>query len=186
MPKSKHNYSKNNIGQVLKSSVESSISSCTLVFGFIVIFSVLIGIIKNTAVFSAVSRLKFLETLILGIIELTNGCNIVILSNFSLETKLVLLSFFTSFSGFCVISQVYAFTSKHEFPFYKYVYRKLIQGVIASCITLILIKATHLSISTFNEHNPSNDMQFSILIVFTCIFLLPFIIYKVFVIIKDF
>lgn len=175
----KHVFKKQNIGKVLKNSVENSISSSLLVLGFVTVFSVLLGTIKNTAVFSAVNQNTIFSSLLLGSIEMTNGCSIVSTSALSVELKLMLFSFFTSFGGLCVIAQTYAYTNRYNFSLFKYIYRKIFQGVISSGITIILFKISNYGILTINQgsYNPFTSSNILILILIL-ISIFPFIIYK--------
>lgn len=143
-------YSKNNIesfGKILKESIEESLSTCTSIMGFIIIFSVLTEIVKssiivNTALGSLSSFINIpknlLFTILIGTIEMTNGCKLVSLSNSSIIIKIALTSFFVCFSGFSIISQVYSFTSKFKFSLKVYVKRKFIQGIICSILSLVI------------------------------------------------
>jgi sporulation integral membrane protein YlbJ len=173
-----HNYSPLNLGDVLKKSVEASIDTCILVFGFIVIFSVFIGIIENITLFKTLFKSNIIKALILGILEMTNGCNAISLSHTSLVIKIMLLSFFTSFSGICVIFQVYSFTSKHNVPIFRYIILKLLQAIISSVLTLILYFLTAKSTFTFSPAL-STVNKFDITVIIIIIFLLPFIVYKI-------
>lgn len=182
-----HAFQKQNIGSVLKNSVENSISSSLLVLGFVTIFSVLLGIIKNTAVFSAVNHNVLLGSLILGSIEMTNGCNLVSMSSLSIDLKLMLFSFFTSFGGLCVIAQTYAYTSHHNFSLLKYICRKIIQGIISSCATLFLLKISNYSIFTINQKNYITFTNSNILIlILILIAIFPLIVYKSIKLIESF
>lgn len=175
----KHIFKKQNVGKVLKNSVENSISSSLLVLGFVTIFSVLLGIIKNTAIFSAVNHSTVLGSLLLGSIEMTNGCNLVSISSLNIELKLMLFSFFTSFGGLCVIAQTYAYTNKYNFSLLRYIYRKMFQGIIASCITLILFRISNYGIFTINQgaYSPFTSSN-TLILLLILISIFPFIIYK--------
>lgn len=175
----KHIFKKQNIGTVLKNSVENSIASSLLVLGFVTIFSVILGIIKNTAVFSAVNKNVLLGSLLLGSIEMTNGCSLVSDSSLSIELKLILFSFFTSFGGLCVIAQTYSYTSHYNFSLFKYIYRKVIQGIIAACSTAALFKISNYGVLTLNQKGYINFTNSNVLIfALILIAVLPFVLYK--------
>jgi sporulation integral membrane protein YlbJ len=155
-----------NIGKVLKGSVDDAVKSSMMIGGFIVIFSVIIGIIKNNAIFDiAISKLAFLniskEIIMgstLGLLEMTNGCHMICTSSIQLLSKLIILSFLISFSGFSIVSQVYSFTYKYPVSIKKYISLKLLQGILSSGITYILftflIKFTKITVlNTFTSSN---------------------------------
>ena len=175
----KHIFKKQNIGKVLKNSVENSIASSFLVLGFITIFSVLLGLIKTTAIFSAINQNTIIGSLLLGSIEMTNGCNFVSISSLNIEIKLMLFSFFTSFGGLCVIAQTYAYTNKYNFSPYKYISRKIFQGIIASFITLILFIISNYGIFTINQGTYSLfSSSNTLILLLVLISIFPFILYK--------
>lgn len=172
------NCRKQNLGEVFKNSIENAVESCVLVFGFIVIYSVILGIIKNTAVFTAVNKNNLFGTFLIGIIEITNGCNTANNANLDIVIKLALIAFFISFSGLCVISQAYAYISKYNVPFYKYVFRKFIQGLICSAITVILFKLSNYSVNTISIQHPESGL--SITPILFLLMIIPFVIYKIY------
>lgn len=174
-----------NLGQSLKGSVENSIYSCSLVAGFIVVFSVLLGQIKNTLLFTTINQNNVFGSILLGMIEMTNGCSIVNILKVDTLIKLMLFSFFTSFGGLCVMSQVYAFTYKYKFSMLKYLGRKLLQGIISAVSTFMLyVFFSHYSLVTINSnHLVSSEFNLNLLIL---LFICPFIMYKLIKLIKSF
>ena len=89
---------------------------------------------------------------ILGIIELTKGCQLISTLNISITWKAVLISFLSAFSGLSIISQVYSFTYKFpEFSIKTYIKRKAVQGAFSSLVTAVLmIPFSKLSQNTFS------------------------------------
>lgn len=128
----------NNLGIFIKKSVENALQVSIQLMGFIVFFSVLIGILKNSFLFKNIQN-PMVKSIILGCIEMTNGCSIISTSETSFELKMILTSFLMCFGGFCVISQIYSFIGKYEISPTKFILRKLIQGVLGSFICFILI-----------------------------------------------
>lgn len=165
-----------NFGNAIKDSIEGAIKTCFSVCGFVTIFSVINGIIKNSIFINA--ALKFLsdklniqfnllQGTLLGVIEMTNGCNEISTVRADIVIKLVIISFLLAFSGISVISQVYSFTSKDRFPIKKYIKLKLIQGIICSIMTIFILKCFKLqNIPAFlfmNKNNSSALRKYSIL-----------------------
>ncbi len=121
------------------------------------IFSVVISLIKNNAYFHII--FEQLETffklpvgtvysLFLGSIEMTNGCSIASTLSLPLALKLSIISFLCSFSGLAVIAQVSSFVSETKINYSKYVFFKLIQGILSFIITYISFKLLPTSIYT--------------------------------------
>ena len=95
-----------NLGEVLAESITSSISTILLIGGFVVIFSSIISILKTSGVFHIFSDIlspifnmlnlntSFIEPLLSGFLEITNGINTI--SNIACK-KLSVNILFTSF-----------------------------------------------------------------------------------------
>lgn len=164
-----------NIGIIFKNSIEDAIKNSLNIGGFIVVFSVITGMIKDNVIFHIVlnkislivgSSGNFIEGLLLGLLEMTNGCYLISSSNSNLYVKLPVLSFLIAFSGLSIISQVYSYTYKYDISMKKYIIRKLIQAIISSILTIILyfIFLQTSSIFTFNNMSIYNSSNFYFLI----------------------
>ncbi|WP_396276413.1 sporulation integral membrane protein YlbJ [Haloimpatiens lingqiaonensis] len=138
-----------NIGLVLKRSVENSIFTTLSIGGFITLFSVLISLLKSGRFFSKAIEcissilhipINLTNGLIVGIIEMTNGCATLASLRIDNIYKLAFLSFIISFGGISITSQVYTFTYKYNISMKRYMKRKLIQGFISIIITIIIYK----------------------------------------------
>ncbi|WP_164955737.1 sporulation integral membrane protein YlbJ [Clostridium estertheticum] len=167
-----------NIGIIFKNSIEDALKNSLNIGGFIVVFSVITGIIKDNVLFHIVLNKfsliiglssNFTEGLLLGLLEVTNGCYLVASSNSNLYVKLPILSFLIAFSGLSIISQVYSYTYKHDVSMTKYIARKFIQGIISSIFTIILYFAflQTSSVFTFNNMNlySGSNLYFLILLI---------------------
>ena len=124
-------------GNVLGIAVKNSVNSCLQIGGFIVLFSIIISIIKNSGISFHIIEL---DTIFYGLIEMTNGVN---LSNnlYSVMplTSVLLTSFLIGFGGISVLFQVYSIISKENISIKPYFYGKLLHGLFSSIITFILI-----------------------------------------------
>lgn len=137
-----------NIGSIFQKSIEDSTKTSLMIGGFITIFSVITHILKNNILFKYIlsklfiqtSLKQIIESSILGLLEMTNGCSMISSISLNLLTKLIIISFLVSFSGLSIIMQVYSFTYKHKISIKKYIYKKLIQGFFSSLITALLYK----------------------------------------------
>ena len=168
-----------NFGQAFKNAIDNAISTTIQVGGFIVIFSVIIGIIKNNANISIIfnNLESFLSlpkdsiyALFLGSIEITNGCNIIANSTLTIPLKLSIISFLCSFSGLSIIAQVSSFISKHNVPMFRYTLLKLVQGTLSFIITFIVAKLFVGSIATSTIVTPTVPY------ITTFMYFIPFII----------
>lgn len=130
---------KKNFGDVLKSSLENAIKTCAIVGGFIIFFSLIKEILTNN-IYTKILFNKFpiLKSIFIGVFEITNGINLIISSNISISIMLSIISFLCSFSGACIILQCYSFVHDNKaFNLKKYIFFKMIQGIISFLITLI-------------------------------------------------
>lgn len=148
-----------NFGSALKNAIQNGINTTLSIGGFIIIFSVIISLIKNNAyiyiIFEQLEKLftlphKTLYSIFLGSIEITNGCSIISTLPISLSLKLSIISFLCSFSGMAIIAQVSSFVSDTKIRYGKYIFLKIIQGILSFIITYILLKILPASIYTFN------------------------------------
>ena len=135
-----------NFGIIIKTSIENAINTTLQVGAFVIIFSIIIGIIKNNflinIIFNNVEKLLSLSPnslygIFLGSIEYTNGCKILTSISSSIIFKLSAISFICSFSGLSIIGQISSFTGKFNVSLKKYSFIKFIQGIISFIITFI-------------------------------------------------
>lgn len=174
------------MGTILKNSIENAIKTSASVGGFVTLFFILNSIIKNSIIFNAISNLVFnlfkvsqelTQGFILGILELTNGCNLIASASIDLGIKVLILGFLLGFSGICIIWQCSSFMSRLKFSAKYYVKYKLIQGAFCSIYSVILYNLFYTKTSTFVFNNftiVKNKLVFIIII----ILLLPFIIFN--------
>lgn len=135
-----------NFGVIIKTSIENAINTTLQVGAFVIIFSIIIGIIKNNSlinvIFNNVEKLLSLSPnslygIFLGSIEYTNGCKILTSISSSIIFKLSAINFICSFSGLSIIGQISSFTGKFNISLKKYSFMKFIQGIISFIITFI-------------------------------------------------
>lgn len=164
-------------GSVIKESIDNSLKNSLSIGGFVIMFSVVNNIIKSSFVFNAaLDKLHiFLGIskdvtggLALGIIEMTNGCNILALENIDIYLKIMCIGFLLAFSGLSIILQAYSFMYKFKFSLKSYVLRKMIQGIFGAVLSIILYKYIPLcmSIAAFNyESNSIGGMYFILILI---------------------
>ena len=142
-----------NLGEVLSTSINNSISTILLIGGFVVIFSVIISILNQTNILDKLSTflypilnllnidLEFAKPLLSGILELTNGINLVAnIPSKLISQNIVLSAFLLGFGGFSVLLQVYSIVSKTDLSMKKYLVGKFLQGIIAGIYTFLALK----------------------------------------------
>lgn len=177
-----------NFGEAIKSSLESSINTTISIGGFIIIFSLLISLIKDNVYINIIFQKidlflgldkNILHSFFLGSIEITNGCNLISKAPINISLKLAMISFFCSFSGISIISQVSSFISSNKVSVSKYSLLKTLQGLISFVLTYILSEFFITSIETSNSINViSKPLIYTLLLPFF-LMLLVYIIVKI-------
>ena len=164
-----------NLGIAIKNSIENSITTVLNIGGFIIIFSIIISLIKNSTIITLFIRniehiLKIpsgaLYSVLLGSIEITNGCNLLSSLSISMPLKLSLISFLCSFSGLAIIAQVISFIGNTDIKISRYIFFKLIQGIFAFIITYILMliipSSIYASNITITSYSPLRYCMFPV------------------------
>ncbi|GAA0788701.1 sporulation integral membrane protein YlbJ [Hathewaya limosa] len=173
-----------NFSTAFSKSVEDAISVTLRVGGFVIIFSMLMEIIKSNTFFSIAFLNKeftgLISSLSLGILEITNGCNSISLLNIPMFLKLGFISFLISFSGICIILQVYSFLYKFNFSIKKYILRKFFQGILSSLLTISIYFISFNTLPTFSLNHTINNLDLiSYVLIISILLLIPIIINKI-------
>lgn len=131
--------------EVFSSSVYKAIISILTVGGVIVIFSVfsqyVTTILLGNKLFTSMnSNLKdIIFSLIIGSLEITNGCSLISASMLPLEIKLIIINFLISFSGMSIIFQTIAVTNNLNFNVIDYIKSKFILGIVSTLLCVLLL-----------------------------------------------
>ena len=118
---SNDNISMSNLGGIIGNSITNSINTILLIGGFVVLFSVIISILQNSQLLNVLTDLlspifaflhipeKFAIGFISGILELTNGLNIICnIPEKQLSYNIILASFLLGLGGLSVLLQVWS------------------------------------------------------------------------------
>lgn len=143
-----NNVGLSNLGEIIGKSISNSISTILNIGGFIVIFSVIISILKNSNVLFILNPIfkffhissKIGESFLLGIVEITNG--IFAISNIpqkKLSINIVLSAFLLGCGGISILLQVWSITSKTDLSIKPYVIGKILHGTFAAFYTFVFI-----------------------------------------------
>lgn len=131
----------------------SSVSTIVMIGGFVMLFSVIISILKNTGVFVIFSQVleplfnilgvpsNFISGILSGLIELTNGvANIASISVKKISINIIVCAFLLGFGGISILLQVLSITSNSDISIKPYIIGKLAQGLFAAFYTYLLIQ----------------------------------------------
>lgn len=149
---SKKSASFSNLGEILAESITSSISTILLIGGFVVIFSSIISIFKASGLLNSLNILlsplfqflnidtSFIQGILTGILEITNGINsISSIACKKISFNIIFTAFLLGFGGISVLLQVWSITSKTDLSIKPYFYGKLLQGILATVYTYLLM-----------------------------------------------
>lgn len=138
------NCSIHNLGDLLISSISSSVSTLFIIGGFVILFCVIISILNNINFFDIFTLLgiplKYSKPIISGIIELTTGVSLassIIAKNISYN--IIICAFLLGFGGISVLLQVFSISSKNHLSIKWYFFGKLLQGGFAALYTFIIL-----------------------------------------------
>jgi len=140
------------IGNTLTEAIKSSILSVILVGGFIVLFSIISTILLESGTVLLISNFIFPNldksvaySIISGLLEVTNGVNLLSTSNISLIYKIVLTATLLGFGGFSIHAQTLSVIAKTDIKISSYLIGKTLQGIIAGALTYIALLYTNFS-----------------------------------------
>lgn len=142
------NLSTKNFGEILKKSIENALFSSMNIGSFIIFFSLIISLLNNYVLVFIHS--KIIKATLNGLIEVTFGCKEISLLPYDIDTKFLITLFIVSFSGLSIISQIYSIIYKYRFSIKKYIFYKLLHGIVSVILGFFFIKIKPLETSVFN------------------------------------
>lgn len=150
-------------GEIFGDAVINSIKTLVMVGGFIVIFSVFIKLlfIIGVSPFLAGAVAWFLHLMsfpvelalpiLSGFFEITIGSDLITkVEADPLIAKVIAVSFILGFNGFSIQAQVASILAKSDIRFFPYFFARILHGVFASFLALILYKPLYLDKKTIH------------------------------------
>lgn len=138
--------------QTLVSVVEKNVRSALVVCGFILFFRVVCEMLRVT---HFAENLFPFPPFLYGLLEISGGCNLVVLSDLPMQIKCAVLSFLCTFSGVCVLLQISSAIRATGISLKKYCFIKLLQASLSFCITYFVF--SFLSIETVSVSSMHAD-----------------------------
>ena len=137
------------LGEMLERSIKSATNTILLIGGFIVLFSVIISILKESHLLDFCSNLfssilhtdaDMIKPILTGLLELTNGLKeLADIHTRSLSINITFCTFLLGFGGISILLQVYSIISKTDLSIKPYILGKLLHGILATFYTYIAI-----------------------------------------------
>ncbi len=141
-----------NLGEILSNSILNAVHTVVMIGGFVILFSVILSILNHCGFFKLITLLltplfktlaispNFITSIASGLIELTNGLNLVCnIAQKAISTNVVISAFLLGFGGISVLLQVLSITSKSDISIKAYFIGKLLQGTFAAILTYAFI-----------------------------------------------
>ena len=142
-----------NLGGIIGNSITNSINTILLIGGFVVLFSVILNIIKTSNLLNILCNFinpifnllniptSFSSGFISGIIELTNGLNIICtLPEKKISINIILASFLLGLGGISVLLQVWSVISKTDLSIKPYIIGKILHACFSAFYTFLFLK----------------------------------------------
>lgn len=147
------------IGEIMSRAVKTSMETILQIGGFIILFSVLGGIISP--IFDYFSLDRDIKGFFMGIIEITNGC--AILADNPTTLKISLMIGLISWGGFSIHAQSLAIITKTDLNPLYYILCKAFQGLNAFLLSLLLSPLINKIMATKESFNPQTPTNLEIL-----------------------
>ncbi len=141
------------LGEILGKSITNATSTILMIGGFVVMFSVIISILNNSHILDLLSNIlspvlsavciptQFINPILSGIVELTNGVNLVAeIAVKNISINIIICAFLLGFGGLSVLLQVFSIVSKNGLSIKKYALGKLLQGILAAFYTFLALQ----------------------------------------------
>ena len=151
---SKDNISWSNLGGIIGTSISNSINTILLIGGFVVLFSVIISILQTSQLLNILSNYikplfdllnipnQFSNGLFSGILELTNGLNIICnIPVKKLSLNIIIASFLLGLGGISILLQVWSTIAKTDLSIKPYIYGKLLHACFSAFYTFLFLKS---------------------------------------------
>ncbi len=161
------------IGAVMGDAVVSGINTILVIGGFIILFSVITCILKISGILAAASKLigliipfldqQTISSLLVGVLEVTNGIKECAALSLPLITKASIVSFLIGFGGLSVNAQVLSIISATDLKFSIYIFLKAAQGILASVFCFVTFGLfNHLQvINVYEVYEKSNFVPYN-------------------------
>lgn len=140
------------LGSTLSNAIKDAIISIVIVGGFIVLFSIVLTVLLNSGFIAFLSSFIFpgidknvTYSIISGLLEVTNGINILSTTALPLKEKLMLTSILVGFGGFSIHAQTLSVIAKTDIKISSYLIGKILHGIIAGALTYLALIYTNFS-----------------------------------------
>ncbi|HLR66042.1 sporulation integral membrane protein YlbJ [Virgibacillus alimentarius] len=153
-------------GKVVGDAVVHSIQTLVMIGGFIILFSVFTKLLFLIGLSPIIAKVFKVLLVILGLpadlalpffsglFEITLGAQMISqLATDGVLAKIVIISFILGFNGFSVQAQVASIIAKTDIRFAPYFFARLLHGLFASILCILLFKPLYLNRQAFERED---------------------------------
>ncbi|WP_394219827.1 sporulation integral membrane protein YlbJ [Halobacillus trueperi] len=134
------------LGKLMGDAVTRSVDTLLMVGGFIMLFSVLTELLKQTGAIHIFSHLLFYTGLpetfhvpfTAGMLELTTGIGAITETHEPLLAQLLIVSFILGFHGFSIQAQIASILAETDIRFKPYALARIAHGIVAAALIYVL------------------------------------------------
>lgn len=120
--------------EILDDSIFNGFEVLTKIGGYIILLSLLAQIIYDISVLP-----NTINSFIVGILEITTGCNALANTSLAFDKKAVLITVITAFGGLSSLAQTQSVISNSGLSIKKYFLCKILNAMIASVLIILII-----------------------------------------------
>ena len=149
------------LGSIIANCISNATSTLFMIGGFVVLFSVIISILKESYMLQIFTNFltpffnifhipsSFISPILIGLLEITNGISqIASIHIKAISINIIITSFILGLGGVSVLLQIFSITSNTDLSIKPYIIGKFLQGAISAFYTYLLI--TFFPIFNFN------------------------------------
>ncbi|MCA0983591.1 sporulation integral membrane protein YlbJ [Halobacillus yeomjeoni] len=133
------------LGRLMGDAVTRSVDTLLMVGGFIMLFSVLTELLKQTGLIHLISHLlswtplpeTFHAPLMAGMLELTTGIGAITATHEPLLSQLILVSFILGFHGFSIQAQIASLLADTDIRFKPYALARIGQAFLSAFLVIL-------------------------------------------------
>ncbi len=130
-------------GKILADSVSDAMETVTQIGGFIILFGVIIESLHQTGIITYIAKLLSvilplsiydIESILGGILEMTNGAALLSQSSSSIQIQLTCITAILSFGGLSILAQTLGILSPISVSSAKYIFSKCVNSILSAFI----------------------------------------------------
>lgn len=120
--------------KILIKSINNSISTMLLIYGIIIVTSLLVNIISVNLNISL-----YVKGILTGLIEMTQGLKLISELTIPITIKITIITFFLSFGGISIHMQIMGILSEYKINYFIYLISRIIHASVSSILIFLIM-----------------------------------------------